>query len=287
MRVDAHHHLWRYTDEEFGWIEDRAGSLRRDFLPADLEQVMAQAQVDLAVAVQARCSLSETAWLLECAAQSSAIGAVVGWLPLTSTDLAGHLDVFAEDSKLVGVREIVQDQPPGFLLQPAFEHGIRQLTERNLTYDILIRAGQLEEAIRFVDRHPNQAFVLDHAAKPSIAKQIRQPWRSQIAELARRPHVMCKLSGLVTESDWHQWTEDDLRPYLDTCLESFGPARCMAGSDWPVCLVATAYTGWWQVLERWAAPLAEGERRQVFGETAAAFYGLQRLLPTTIPEEKR
>ncbi len=271
MRLDAHHHLWHYNPQDFGWITDEA--LRRDFLPSELEDAMAEAHVDRAVAVQARCSVEETHFLLQCAAETDRIAAVVGWAPLAAADLSQHLDTFCSDPHFAGLREIAQDQPAGFLLDPAFNAGIRELTARDLTYDLLIRAAQLGEATHFVDLHPQQRFVLDHAAKPPIAQGELEPWCDGIQQLAQRSNILCKLSGLVTEADAQRWTEDDLHPYLDICLEAFGPARCMAGSDWPVCLVASSYARWWQVLARWAQPLSTPEQAQIFGGTAAAFYG--------------
>ncbi len=282
MHIDAHHHLWRYNAEEFGWIEDAASSLRRDFLLQEFEATMAAADVQASVVVQARQSLDETKWLLECAERSQRIAGVVGWVPLVDPGLSSVLREFCAHSKLVGVREIVQDKPSGFLLDPALNEGIRQLTAHDLTYDLLIRSGQLEEAIDFVDLHPNQRFVLDHAAKPGIAKHEREPWRTLIRQLGQRDNVMCKLSGMVTEADWRQWTEADLRPYLDVCLEAFGPQRCMAGSDWPVCLAACSYEDWWRLLERWAHPLSEAEQQQILGGTAASFYGLRSTVPSDV-----
>lgn len=275
MRVDAHHHLWRYTPEEFSWIGEDSAMLRRDFLPADLKAAMASAGVGAAVAVQARCSLEETEFLLHHAENCLQIAGVVGWAPLRSFNLSETLDRLSAYPCFVGLREITQDQPPGTLLDTDFNRGIRELTRRGLTYDILVRAGQLEETSRFVDGHPQQPFVVDHAAKPLIAQGLLQPWKTHIRELAQRPNVLCKLSGLVTEANWSRWSETDLRPFLDICLEAFGPGRCMAGSDWPVCLAASSYAQWWQVLEHWAAPLSADQQEQIFGLTASSFYGLQ------------
>lgn len=277
MRIDAHHHLWRYNPQEFDWISDDAAALRRDFLPAEFEQTLAEANMDASILVQARCSIDETRWLLDCASQSQRIAAVVGWLPLSSPQLPALLDEFSMNPQLAGFREIAQDQPPGFLLAPAFNDGLRQLTQRDFTYDILIRAHQMEEATRFVDLHPRQRFVLDHAGKPEIAQHRIHPWSAQLKQLAQRPNVMCKLSGLVTEADWRRWNPEDLKPFLDLCLEAFGPSRCMAGSDWPVCLVASSYTRWWKLLERWASALTQHEQSQIFGLTAAAFYGCETI----------
>src|SRR5690606_13247742 len=113
-----------------------------------------------------------------------------------------------------------------------------------LTYDLLIVARQLPAALAWADRHPNLPIVLDHIAKPVVDGIPTPEWREQIRELARRPNLFCKFSGVVTEApDW-QWTTEQVRPFFETVLETFGPARLMFGSDWPVCLVAADYARW-------------------------------------------
>lgn len=271
-RVDAHHHVWRYRPEEFGWIDDSMAALRRDFLLADLESVMHSSNMDVAITVQARASTEETRWLLDCADGQEKIGGVVGWAPLRSDDLPASLDQFASRGKLLGVREIVQAEVEGYLDQASLDRGIAELTRRDLTYDLLIREDQLEETTRFVDRHPRQRFVLDHAAKPRIAKAEMEPWRGNILNLARRENVFCKLSGLTTQASWSGWTLDSLRPYLDTCVDAFGPRRLMAGSDWPVCLVATTYFRWWDTLSEYLACFSDPDRESILGRTALLFY---------------
>ncbi len=274
MRVDTHHHLWHYSPEEYGWIDDSMHTLQRDFLAADLATVCREAAVDATVAVQARQTLAETHWLLSLAAQTPLIRGVVGWADIAAPDFATALPALAADPLLKGLRHVVQAEPDGFLDAPAFNQGITALQGAGLVYDILIFARQLPEAIRFVDRHPDQIFVLDHIAKPSIAAGELEPWAADIRTLAKRPNVTCKLSGMVTEADWRSWTPDSLRPYFDTVLEAFGPARLMAGSDWPVLTVACSYTRWWQVLDGWFAALTPEERAQIEGLTAARVYGL-------------
>ncbi|SNS46897.1 L-fuconolactonase [Granulicella rosea] len=275
LRIDAHHHLWRYDAREFAWLNEDMAALRRDFLTAELEDVLATAGVQAAVAVQARQSVLETKFLLQCARESAAICAVVGWAPLRSANLGAMLEEFADETKLVGLREIVQDQLRGFLEDEAFNRGVRELTARGLTYDLLIYDNQLDEATRFVRRHPNQRFVLDHAAKPRIAKGELEPWRTRLKELARAENVRCKLSGLATEADRSAWRAEDLQPYLDVCVEAFGTQRLMAGSDWPVCLVATGYAPWWALLDSFFAGFSTDERQDVFAKSAMAFYGIE------------
>jgi L-fuconolactonase len=272
--IDAHHHLWQYSAEEYGWIDDSMPVLQRDFLPQDLERELAEAGIAGAVTVQARQTLEETQWLLSLAANCEAMCGVVGWAPIASESFPAILEGLTFQQKLVGLRHIVQAEAEGFLDAPDFQRGIAHLRNTGLVYDVLIFERQMEEAIRFVDRNPEQRFVVDHMAKPKIAAAEMEPWRSRMMELSKRPNVWCKVSGLTTEADWSHWSLESLRPYLDTVLDVFGPKRLMAGSDWPVCLVACGYTQWWNVLRDYFAPLSEHERGWIFGETAREVYRL-------------
>ena len=277
LTVDAHHHLWKYTPDEFGWINDSMRALRRDFLPEDLYQVTAQAGVQATVAVQARQSLEETRFLLEVARSSQVIRGVVGWVPLTSPEIPGILDELSGQSRLKGLRHVIQDEADeNYILRNDFNRGVAAMSGTGLVYDILIYAKHLPQAAAFVDRHPDQAFVLDHIAKPPITlgEAGLEPWSTNLRELSRRPNVCCKLSGIVTEADWHHWSLDSLRPYLDVVVESFGPGRLMAGSDWPVCLVATGYKEWFDTLRAYFASFSETETAAIFGGNAASVYKL-------------
>lgn len=274
MRVDAHQHFWRYTPEEYSWIDEPMRSLRRDFLPADLNPLLAAHSLDGSIAVQARQTVAETEWLLKLAGENPAIKGVVGWVPLAGATAAHELDRFTANPRLKGVRHVVQGEPAGFLDHPAFNEGVRAVTARGLVYDLLIFGRQLGEAIRFVDRHPQQAFVLDHIAKPVVQDSPPAAWRKELAELALRPNVACKFSGVVTEvPDW-SWTPELLRPYFEVVLAAFGPARLMFGSDWPVCLIASAYSRWLEFAESCVQPLSLSERSRILGGTAAAIYRL-------------
>ncbi|GGG90722.1 amidohydrolase family protein [Silvibacterium dinghuense] len=273
LKIDSHHHLWRFSDE-YAWISDDMATLRRDFLVEDLRAEMRQVGISGAVAVQARQTLEETAWLLELATPASPVAGVVGWLPIAAEDFPSQLERFAANPRLRGLRHVVQAEPDGFLDAPEFNRGIASITHAGLVYDILIFARQLPEAIRFVDRHPDQAFVLDHIAKPDIRAGAIQSWTKDIRALAQRPNVACKLSGMITETDWRSWTSAELQPYFDVVLEAFGPDRLMAGTDWPVLTVGASYAVWWQTLEGWISALSPTEKAQILGRTAARVYGL-------------
>lgn len=273
--IDSHHHLWRYEAKEYGWIDDSMKALRRDFLPNDIRKETAAVGIDGVVTVQARQTVEETRWLLELAGQNAFMRGVVGWAPLTQANVGTILTPFAGNPKLKAVRHVIQDEPdPNYILRDDFNQGIAALHHFGLVYDILIFERHLPQAIRFVDRHPNQIFVLDHIAKPRIKDHVISPWRENIKELAKRPHVYCKVSGMVTEADHQSWKDTDLDPYFDTVFEAFGPKRLMYGSDWPVCLLATSYSRWFQLVSKKIARFSAAERERIMGGTAIEAYRL-------------
>jgi len=275
LTIDAHHHLWRYTPLEFGWIDEPMQALRRDFLPEDLKAAMATAGIDGSIAVQARQTLEETRWLLDLAEATDAIRGVVGWAPIAGEEFPGCMEEFDGREKLKGLRHVIQgEKDEHYVLREDFNSGIRTLAGSGLVYEILIYERHLADTIYFVDEHPEQVFVLDHVAKPLIAAGRLEPWAARMRELALRQNVWCKVSGMVTEAKWDAWSPETLKPYLDVAVDAFGPERLMAGSDWPVCLVASGYAQWWQVLRDYFAEFSEAERAAVFGGTAINVYGL-------------
>ena len=275
--LDAHHHLWKYDPEAYPWMAgDGLEPLRRDFLAADLKRELDAAGIDGAVAVQASQAVAETDWLLGIAAENAFIKGVVGWVPLCDTHAAAEaLERLTANPLLRGIRHIVQDEPDdAFLLRADFNAGIRLLKGCDLVYDILIFERHLPNAIRFADAHPGQRFVLDHIAKPRIRDGAVEPWAKNLRELAKREHVSCKLSGMVTEADPKAWSEAQLQPYFDAALDAFGPGRLMFGSDWPVCVLACDYGRWAKIVRRQIAKLSASEQAQIMGGTAAAVYGI-------------
>jgi L-fuconolactonase len=275
LRVDAHHHLWRYNNVEYDWLNGALTPLRRDFLPKDLLIELQIAQVAGAVAVQARQSIAETEELLQLAEAISEMLGVVGWLPLRSPDFPALLERHRESEFLKGLRHVLQAEPTGFMDGPSFLPGIGELAGTGLVYDILIVEAQLDEALRLVDRFPGQSFVLDHLAKPRIADGELRPWARRLRELARRPNVTCKVSGMVTEADPHRWSADQLKPYFEIALEAFTPSRLMAGTDWPVLIAGCSYGRWWNLLSSWVSTLSKDEQADVLGLTAVRTYGLE------------
>lgn len=260
---------------DYGWINDQMEPLRRDFLPEDLKPLLDDAGIDGAIVVQARQTLAETEWLLQLADRNTWMMGVVGWAPIASPEFPDLLSQLTQKAKLKGLRHVIQDEPDDdFILDPAFNRGIRMLRDTGLVYDILIQARHLPQTLRFVDAHPDQHFVLDHCAKPSITSGGLEPWASRMRELAARPNVCCKVSGLVTEAYWHQWSPATLEPWWHVVLEAFGPSRLLFGSDWPVALLASDYHRWVRTVADWTAPLSLDERSAIWGGTARRVYSL-------------
>lgn len=276
MMIDSHHHLWKYSAAEYGWITPQMPAIKRDFLPEHLEELMHYFGIEGTVAVQARQTLEETAWLLDLSARHPLIRGVVGWVPLTEGDaVKRHLERFAKNPRLRGVRHVIQDEAdPRYILRRDFNTGVHALLDYKLRYDILIFERHLPAAIQFVDRHPKQIFVLDHVAKPRIKDRILSPWDRNMRELAKRQNVYCKLSGMITEADPQHWTPEILQPYIDVALTAFGPKRLMYGSDWPVMLLAGEYARWFGTVQNAIAKLSKDEQDRIMGGTAAEAYGI-------------
>ena len=274
-RIDAHHHLWHYSERDFPWITNDMELLKRDFLPEEIAMEAAANGIDGCVVVQAQQTLDETYALLDYADRYAFLRGVVGWAPISCTTFPPILEELCRHPKLRGLRHVVQDEPDeNFLLREAFNSGIDRLARENLVYDLLIFSKHMPQAIAFVDRHPNQVFVLDHIGKPLIAKQILSPWKEQLRDLARRENVYCKLSGLLTEANWKDWKMHQLQPYVDAVMEAFSPSRIMMGSDWPVCLLAGSYSRWMQLVHVWTFSLSAEEQDRILGGTATEVYRL-------------
>ena len=252
MLIDSHHHLWKYSTAEYGWINDQMLPLKGDFLLPELAEIAIESSIDGFVSVQARQTLHETDDLLAMANADSLICGVVGWVPLADPAVGETLDRLADQKFLKGVRHVVQDEPDDrFILGADFNRGISKLAAYNLVYDVLIFAKQLPASIEFVDQHPNLKMVLDHITKPTItADTFDDTWETHFRELAKREQVSCKFSGVVTEVCGESWSMDQIRRYWDVALEAFTPQRLMFGSDWPVCLLKTGYTQWFQTVKQ-------------------------------------
>lgn len=278
MIIDAHQHFWKYTPEEFGWIDDSMTPLKRDYLPGDLEGQLSGAGILGTVAVQARQTLQETRWLLDLANEHPFIKGVVGWVDLCSDRLEEQLEEFSADPKFVGVRHVIHDEPDDdFMLDPDFTRGIAKLGDYDLAYDLLLFPKHLQRASRLAGMFPGQRFVLDHISKPCIKAGILDPWKEDLGALAGCPNVWCKISGMVTEADPENWKYEDFIPYLEVVLKAFGPDRLMLGSDWPVCRLAGEYRDVMNIPQRFFDGLETGLKEKIYYTNCIDFYKLNNV----------
>jgi L-fuconolactonase len=276
MIIDAHHHLWEFNSTDYGWMDDSMSVLKRDYLPAELENEIAKAGVAGTVVVQARQIIDETRWLLHLAEENPFIEGVVGWVDLRSTDLDQQLEELAGHTKLVGVRHVIHDEPDeNFMLLPAFVKGIEKLKDNNLTYDLLLFPKHLSRAIELVSLFPEQRFVLDHMAKPYIKSGIMQPWKRDIEALAAHPNVWCKISGMVTEADLTGWRYEDFIPYMEVVFWAFGSKRIMLGSDWPVCKLAGEYKDVLSIPMTYSEQMSDSEIANIYYKNTLEAYQLE------------
>lgn len=274
MRIDSHQHFWEYNPIRDSWIDESMQVIRRNFLPKDLKPILKNNNINGCVAVQANQSEDETKFLLELAKENPFIKGVIGWVDLCAEDVEERLAYFSENKNLKGVRHIVQAEANDFMLRKDFQNGISKLQQFGLTYDILIYSSQLPAAIKLVEKFPNQAFVVDHLAKPNIKDGIITDWQKEIELLSKFKNVYCKISGMFTEADWNNWKATDFNQYLTIIFNTFGIDRVLFGSDWPVCLLAVPYKQQIKLIENYISKFTIIEQKKIMGENAQQFYKL-------------
>ncbi|MFZ6008936.1 MAG: amidohydrolase family protein, partial [Bacteroidota bacterium] len=274
MIVDSHVHFWKYDAVRDTWITDDMSVLRQNFYPKDAQVFFSPSKVKACVAVQADQSETETNFLIDLSSRHDFIKGVVGWVDFRKDDIGERLRHYSQFSVVKGFRHIVQSESQDFLLNKTFQSGINLLRAFDFTYDILIYHTQLRPAVSFAQKFPDQTFVLDHCAKPNIRNKEINSWKEMLKELAQHPHMFCKLSGLLTEANWKTWTNDDLKPYIDTVFETFGPGRIMFGSDWPVMMLAGQYVNWIEVVKSYITQYTAQEQENILSRNAATAYRL-------------
>jgi L-fuconolactonase len=275
MRCDTHVHVWDLATRDHSWLAAEDPSLRRRF---DLEDYVGDAHPgadDRVVLVQVLADLDETVETLDSARRSTLVAGVVGWVDLEAPDVEeclGRLLAGPGGDALVGLRHLVQSEPdPAWLVRPTVLRGLRALERAGLSYDLLVRPPQLDAAIDVVGRLADLQFVLDHAAKPDIATGATGEWSRQIDELARHENVVCKVSGLVSVAG-PGWTVEQLRPFVERLVESFGPDRLVFGSDWPVCTAEASFDEVVELAVTTLGSLSPAELDAVFSSNALRAY---------------
>ena len=278
--VDAHVHLYDPARISYPWMRD-VPALDAAHLPerffAEHGKVEVEALVFVEVNAAAGEHLAEACFVDSAAATEPRIQAIVACLPLGQTaSISPDLEALAAMPRVKGVRTLIQTHldEPGWALQPHFVQNVRAVADYDLSFDLCLYHPQLRDVITLVRQCPAVRFVLDHIGKPGIRDGLLQPWMSELKILADEPNVCCKISGVVTEADHAHWTEAQVTPYIDHAIECFGFERTMFGGDWPVSTLATSYQRWVDVVDQVLKGASEAERRQLYRDTATAFYQL-------------
>jgi L-fuconolactonase len=275
--VDSHQHFWTLDTPWFDWPTPDLAAIYRDFGPADLSPLITSAGVSKTVIVQAAPNLPETRALLDIASRTPFVAAVVGWIDLENAADIADLERFAKHPKFRGIRPMIQSiADPEWMLRPTLAPSLGAVEQFGLTFDALVKPVHLPALTAFVDRYPNLPVVVDHGAKPEIFRGTEgfDAWAPGIAALAQRPQVFCKLSGLLTEAGSRiRW--EDLLPFVEHLMSTFGPRRLMWGSDWPVVELAAPYGTWFDYVKRYVSRLSPDEQDLILGGTVCEFYRLE------------
>ncbi len=279
--IDTHMHLWDPEHLRLSWVDGDALLNQRytiDVYSAQTADVPLEAMVFVECGVEPQYAFLEAQWAVACAQSDARIQGIVAACPV-EFGLRAHSYIealVALDTRIKGVRRIIQDETDAtFCLQPDFVRGVRLLSSYGLSFDLCIRHRQLSAVTALVRRCPDTQFILDHLGKPNVKEHILDPWREQLRELAALPNVACKISGLVTEAEHSTWNVDDLAPYVAHVFDVFGEDRVIFGGDWPVALLASSYTRWFETMQTLTVALTETARRKFWNENARRLYRLE------------
>jgi predicted TIM-barrel fold metal-dependent hydrolase len=178
-----------------------------------------------------------------------------------------------------GFRRVLHTQPDELAANERFRANLHLLTARGHPFDLCVLPRQVTQAAALASHLHDSTFVLDHCGIPAIASDEIEEWRKQIRTLAALPNVHCKISGVIAYGNPARWQEgdiaavaEDLRPYIEHVIESFGWRRIVWGSDFPVCKLTKGLTAWKQVTDlllRGASEseldaLAQGNARRIY-----------------------
>jgi L-fuconolactonase len=270
MMIDAHFHIWRLARGDYGWLTPAQGAIHRDVTVEDWHRQASAVGVTRGILVQAAPTEAETRFLLEAARQASdRVLGVVGWVDFTAADAARQIDRIAESRRLVGLRPMLQDiADPDWILGDAVAPGLAAMVRRGLVFDALVKPVHLPRILTLAARHPDLTIVVDHGAKPDIARDAFAGWAADMTRIARQTRAFCKLSGLLTEAGAHP---ERTARYIGHLLAAFGPDRLIWGSDWPVLEQAASYADWWTLAH---ATIPVARHAGVFGGAARRAYRL-------------
>ncbi len=274
MIIDAHQHFWTLGRGDYPWPNETVAPIFRDFIPDDLRPLLEEAGVDKTILVQATDTVAETEYLMQIAEATDFVAGVVGWVDLTAPDAIATIDRLRRNRWLKGLRPMLQNiAKTDWILQKESTPALAHMAKCGLTFDALIQPRHLPTIVTLAELHPTLRIVIDHIAKPQVGagRTPESTYLTQMQSLASHPNVTCKLSGMLTEAG-DSWSEDDLKPFANAILTTFGPDRIMFGSDWPVVNLASDYSTWIALVRTFIVPLPTLSQERILGGTARQIY---------------
>lgn len=282
---DTHLHLWDLSKFKLPWLTgDAVRKINRSFVMKDYLATSAGQNVTRAVYMEVNVDPSQQAAEAEyvidlCQRDDNPMqGAVIGGSP-QSESFRPYAERFAKSQYIKGVRTVLHDadRPVGMCLQKQFVDNVKLLGDLGLRFDLCMRPSELLDAAKLVDQCPQTKFVLDHCGNLSVRNtdaELRAKWEKGVRELAARPNVICKISGIIVTADPANWSAATLAPNINFCLDTFGPDRVMFAGDWPVCTMTAPFPDWLTALKTIVKDRPVDAQRKLFHDNAVRFYGL-------------
>lgn len=276
--VDAHQHLWDRQKLRLDWIAAKS-PLDRNFLHAEYQAATARLNVVQAVYMEvavdgSQHDLEATTVIDWCRTKAGVtVAGVISGRP-ESDDFGPYIRKYRNSPYIKGVRRLLQgaDTPAGHAVQGTFIRNVQLLGELGMSFDICLPSSRLPEAIRLADACPGTTLILDHCGCPDIGSGDLRQWTRDLRDLAKRGHVACKVSGIVTACGKRGWSQEVLAPVVQTVLDAFGPDRVLFASDWPVCTLTASLREWVVCLQAIVAERSLAERKKLFAENARRIY---------------
>lgn len=279
--IDTHLHIWNFSKAKYPWLDGNETILNRTYLIEELSAERIAVGVTKAVLVQASNNFEDTDWMLENAATVDWIAGVVGWLPLQEPELVANVlqNKYLKNNYFKGVRHLIHDESdPQWLLQPAVIESLKLLAQHNIPYDVVgVLTTHIETVLKVAELVPDLRMIFDHLNQPPIASNQKfGKWGELMQEASKNKNFYAKISGLgTTTGNMENWTEDDLKPYINFVIQEFGVDRCFCGGDWPVSLLAGSYTKTWTAYKNIIKALVnESAQKKIFESNAVQFYNL-------------
>jgi predicted TIM-barrel fold metal-dependent hydrolase len=280
--VDTHEHLWDLNRFRLPWLEN-VPKLKKSYLPKDYQEATANLpgkvvkSVYMEVDVAPEQQQAEAEFIIDLCKEGKTptVAAVISGRP-AAEGFKKYITQFKGSPYVKGVRQVLHTDstPAGYCTQQEFIKGIQLLGDLGMSFDLCMRSGELLDGAKLIDACPDTRFILDHCGNAKVQARDRTQWQRDMAAVAKRQRVVCKVSGIVASAKAGEWTAEDLAPIVNHTLEVFGPDRVMFGGDWPVCTLAASYKQWVEALRQIVRGRTKQEQRKLFYENAVRFYGL-------------